>query len=241
MMKAILTGHTRGLGAAIARELLLRNIPVLGIARNRNGELEKLFPHLLQQAEVNLGESVALLEWLGNGALQAFAENCKCILLINNAGIVEPVGPLDKQDAVTIAQAITLNVATPAVLSSAVATQAGVEEVRILHISSGAGRNAYSGWSIYCATKAALDHHARSVALDALKHVRICSLAPGVIDTDMQAVIRATSKEQFPMRERFEELKRSGQLVKPEDCARKVIDYLLDGQFGKQPVADLRG
>lgn len=240
MMKAILTGHTRGLGAAIAKELLSRNISVFGLARKRNETLHEQFPSLLEQAEVDLGDSAALLEWLESGALQHFIASCDCVVLINNAGIVEPVGALDQQDAAMIAQAIAVNVAAPTMLSSAVTTRGGAKEVRILHLSSGAGRNAYPGWSIYCATKAALDHHARAVALDALKHVRICSLAPGVIDTDMQAVIRATPKEQFPMRERFEELKRSGQLVKPEYCARQIVDYVVDKRFGKETVADLR-
>ncbi|MGE8488716.1 MAG: SDR family NAD(P)-dependent oxidoreductase, partial [Paraburkholderia nemoris] len=107
-------------------------------------------------------------------------------------------------------------------------------------ISSGAARNAYPGWSIYCATKAALDHHARAVALDANRALRICSLAPGVIDTNMQAEIRGSGEEQFPMREKFEDLKRNGQLSTPEQCATQLLDYAFSDAFGQTPVADIR-
>jgi benzil reductase ((S)-benzoin forming) len=240
-MKAILTGHTRGLGAAIAEELLLRQVTVLGVARQRNAELDKRFPSMLQQAEVDLADSAALLRWFDGGTLQRFVAGSENLLLINNAGIVQPVGPIRTQDPLAIAQAISLNVAAPLMLAGAVAAAGGdASALRILHVSSGAARNAYPGWSIYCATKAALDQHARAVALDNVAHLRICSLAPGVIDTDMQTAIRATPLEQFPLRERFEGLKRDGQLASPGDCARRLVEYLLSEKFGQVPVADLR-
>jgi NAD(P)-dependent dehydrogenase (short-subunit alcohol dehydrogenase family) len=240
-MKAILTGHTRGLGAAIAVALLTRQIPVLGISRRRNSELEQHFPGLLQQAQLDLANSTALARWLDDDVLRAFVAGTGEVLLINNAGIVQPVGPLPAQETATIAQAVQLNVAAPLMLSAAVAA-VGREAagIRILHVSSGAARNPYAGWSVYCATKAALDHHARSVALDGTPKLRICSLAPGIIDTDMQAAIRATPSERFPLRARFEGLKRDGQLSSPEDCARQLVAYLMSERFGQTPVADLR-
>jgi NAD(P)-dependent dehydrogenase (short-subunit alcohol dehydrogenase family) len=93
---------------------------------------------------------------------------------------------------------------------------------------------------VYCATKAALDQHARAAALDQNVNLRICSLAPGVVDTGMQAEIRATPLELFPLRQRFDELKRAGELADPARCARQFADYLLDQHFGKAPVEDLR-
>ncbi|MBI1890517.1 MAG: SDR family oxidoreductase [Burkholderiales bacterium] len=240
-MKAILTGHSRGLGAAIAAELLKRDIEMLGLARRSNPDLARQFPGLLQEVQIDLADTAALERWLGEDVLQRFIAGGGTVLLINNAGTVQPVGPLPLQAPAAVAQAIGLNVAAPMMLASAVATAAGsASDIRILHVSSGAGRSAYAGWSVYCATKAALDVHARSVALDHTRGVRICSLAPGIIDTDMQAEIRATSLEQFPMRERFETLKRDGQLVNPHDCAKQLVDYLLSPNFGNEPVADLR-
>lgn len=240
-MKAILTGHSRGLGAAIAENLLSRQIPVLALARTKNIELAQRFPAILTQIELNLADSTALAQWLADDTLRTYLNDCKTALLINNAGVVHPVGPLDLQDVTTIARAVALNVAAPMMLASAVAAATpDASDRRILHVSSGAARSPYPGWSVYCATKAALDQHARAAALDKTRALRICSLAPGIIDTDMQADIRATSLEQFPLREKFDLLKRNGELVSPQSCAKRLVDYLLGERFGIEPDADLR-
>jgi benzil reductase ((S)-benzoin forming) len=239
--RAIVTGHTRGLGAALAEQLLARNIDVLGLSRSRNDALAQHFPQTLQQVELELADPAIVTRWLASDALSRFVDGADCVLLFNNAGTVQPIGPIDGQDATAIANAVTLNVATPLMLSSALAAASvAASDRRIVHISSGAARNAYAGWSIYCATKAALDHHARAVALDANRALRICSLAPGVVDTNMQAEIRGSGAEQFPLREKFEELKRNGQLVSPEQCATQLIDFTLSEAFGQTPVADIR-
>ena len=239
-MKAIVTGHTKGLGAALASDLLARDIPVLGLARTFSQEMADRCPGLLSQIEIDLGDPAALSAWLAGSALRHYLGGVTTILLINNAGTVQPVGSLSDQHPAEVARAISLNVAAPMMLSGAVVAASTGAERRILHISSGAGRNAYPGWSVYCATKAALDQHARAVALDALPGVRICSLAPGVIDTEMQAEIRATPAERFPLRERFVELQRAGELSSPAQCARSVVEYLLSTRFGREPVDDLR-
>ncbi len=240
-MKAILTGHTRGLGAAIAATLLSRNIPVLGLARAGNAALAQSFPDTLQQAALDLSDTVALTAWLASGALQDFIGDSKSLVLINNAGMLQPVGAIQTHDLAAIARTVSVNVTAPLLLAAAFAAAAGhADDKRILHVSSGAGRNATAGWSVYCATKAAVDHHARAAALDQTLALKICSLAPGIIDTDMQAEIRATPVENFPQREKFEGFKRNGDLVSAEDCARRLVDYLLGDQFGELAVADLR-
>lgn len=236
MIKAVVTGHTRGLGAAVAAELVARGIPVLGLAR---GHAE--IGEGMEQASVDLSDGAALAAWLGGHALRSFLGGCDLALLVNNAGVVTPVGPLAEQDPLAALRAATVNVAAPLALSSAFAGAAPQAERRILHISSGAGRSAYPGWSVYCATKAALDQHARAVALDGDPRVRACSLAPGVIDTDMQAEIRATPDTRFPLRQRFVDMKDSGVLLEPAVCAVQLVDYLLDAGFGSKPVDDLRG
>jgi NAD(P)-dependent dehydrogenase (short-subunit alcohol dehydrogenase family) len=76
--------------------------------------------------------------------------------------------------------------------------------------------------------------------LDGTPALRICSLAPGVIDTDMQAEIRASALDRFPQRARFDALKRDGALADPAVCARQLVDFLLSEHFGKTATADLR-
>ncbi|MCC8393809.1 SDR family oxidoreductase [Paraburkholderia sp. MMS20-SJTR3] len=239
--RAIVTGHTRGIGAALAEQLLARNVTVLGLSRSRHAELKTRYPAQLEEIELQLAEPARVAQWLATDALRHFVRGAQTVLLINNAGMVQPIGPIEGQDPANIADAVSLNVATPLMLASALAAAAvDATDRRIVHISSGAARNAYPGWSIYCATKAALDHHARAVALDANRALRICSLAPGVIDTDMQAQIRGSGEDQFPMRQRFEDLKRNGQLTSPEQCAAALVEYALSDAFGNTPVADIR-
>jgi len=235
MKKVIVTGHTRGLGAAIAAELQARGLAVLGLARGRSALAG------IEQAKVDMADPAALRAWLAGPALRDFLAGADAAYLINNAGVVTPVGPLAAQEPAAVLQAVMLNVGAPLALAAAFVQAAPEATRRILHISSGAGRNAYPGWAVYCATKAALDQHARAVQLDGDARVLAVSLAPGVIDTDMQAAIRATPDANFPLRERFVELKDSGGLTSPEDCARKLADYLLAPGFGDQPVDDLRG
>ena len=239
-MKAILTGHTRGLGAAIAEQLLARGIPILGLARSGNATLAAQYPSLLTEVALDLSDPAALLATLGGEAVESFVAGAQSLLLINNAGMLQPVGRVETQDAAAIARTVSLNVAAPLILTSAIAAQLGGRPCRVLHVSSGAGRNAYPGWSIYCATKAALDQHARAVALDQSPSLKICSVAPGVVDTDMQTEVRAIPPEQFPMRDRFIKMKNEGTLTPPSVAAKKLLDYLLSDAFGIAPLADVR-
>ena len=237
-MKAIVTGHSKGLGAALAGELARRGVHVLGLARGHSAELARQWPQRVTQVALDLADSGALADWLARPDLADFFAGSPVALLINNAGTGQPVGASSQQDVAAVGMAVALNVAAPLMLSAAVARLAC--ERRILHISSGAGRSPYAGWNVYCATKAALDHHARAAALDAVPGLRICSLAPGIIDTGMQAEIRTTAPALFPGRERFVDLHRKGELVDPAACAVHVVDYLLAAAFGSHPVDDLR-
>jgi benzil reductase ((S)-benzoin forming) len=68
----------------------------------------------------------------------------------------------------------------------------------------------------------------------------VSSVAPGVIDTDMQAEVRATSDDKLPGRRRFVEMKREGRLLSPDQAGRAVVEFLLSDAFGREPVADVR-
>jgi benzil reductase ((S)-benzoin forming) len=240
-IRAIVTGHTRGLGAALAEILLARDVEVLALSRKRNTDLATRHPGKLHEVELDLADLAALTEWLAGDALSRFTAGAERALLVNNAGVLAPVGGLASQDPADVARAVSVNVAAPLMLAAALEkAREQAADTRIVHVSSGAARNAYPGWSIYCATKAALDHHARAVALDGNPALRICSVAPGVVDTDMQAEIRGIGLDRFPLRERFDTLKREGQLATPEESARKLIDYLMSDAFGSTPTADVR-
>jgi NAD(P)-dependent dehydrogenase (short-subunit alcohol dehydrogenase family) len=123
------------------------------------------------------------------------------------------------------------------------ATEAWPVPRKVLNISSGLGRRAMASQAGYCAAKAGMDHFTRCLALDeALKPhgAKVCSLAPGVIDTDMQVQLRGAAAQDFPDQEGFKQLKSSGMLSTPEEAAAKVLAYLNRTDFGAQPVGDVR-
>lgn len=240
-IRALVTGHSRGIGEAIVAELLTRDIPVLGVSRTTNAALAKRFGDRLREMPLDLSSAEDTTRWLGTDALREFFASCDLALLVNNAGLLEPIGPLQSQDPADVARTVAVNVAAPMMLAAHFVATVEAGDRRILHLSSGAGRHAYAGWSVYCATKAALDHHARCVALDKTPRLRISSLAPGVVDTEMQTLIRSSGPERFPEHPRFVELKRRGDMRTPRDVAPPLVDYLLAENFGDQVIAELFG
>ena len=219
-LKAIVTGHSRGLGAALATELEARGWSVLGISRS-TGEA------------VDLSDPTALAAWLGSNTLRDFLKGADEVLLINNAGLLGPVTVAGAQDAAAVTTAVNVNVTAPILLTNAVlATRPEGVPTRVVHVSSGAGRRPIAGWSVYCATKAAVDQHALTVAAEALPGVRIAAIAPGVVDTGMQAEIRAS--DDFPGREGFVELKEGGKLLSPREAASRLLAIALGDDFGTE-------
>lgn len=240
-MHAILTGHSRGLGAAICTRLLECDAQVLGLARTPLQSEAPDSRSALRQHLVDLADPAELQKWLETGGLVDFLANASQAILINNAGTIEPVAPGGRQGGASIARAVALNIAAPLILADAfVAATEHCADRRILHVSSGAARSAYAGWSVYCATKAALDQHACAFSADRIARLRVASVAPGVIDTDMQSAVRDSSREAFPQVDRFRRMKAEGQLQPPAECARRLVQYLLSESFGATPTADLR-
>ncbi|WP_118137553.1 SDR family oxidoreductase [Oceanicella sp. SM1341] len=241
-MKAIITGHSRGLGAALAAELLGQGAEVLGLARGSAAGLAAQYPGRFREVALDLSDAQAVAAWATGGALAAFLEGGEGpVMLINNAGTVEPIGPAGTHAPEAVARAVSLNVTVPLLLAEAFIAATGARaDRRILHVSSGAGRKPYAGWSVYCTTKAALDHHAATVQEDGLPGLRITSMAPGVVDTDMQATIRGTPEERFGLRDSFVSLKETGALATPAETAARMVAHLLGDAFGAAPLTDVR-
>ncbi len=89
-----------------------------------------------------------------------------------------------------------------------------------------------------------MDHFTRCLALDEalLPHgAKVCSLAPGVVDTDMQVHLRGADPKAFPDLANFAGLHAQGQLASPQAAAARVLAYLERTDFGAQAVADARG
>ena len=234
----IITGHSHGLGAALAAAWLQCDARVLGIARGNNPALAATYPHTLQEIPCDLANPVAILALIHGMTFRRYCNEAERLWLFNNAGTVAPSAPLGAQDDEQIALAVNLNITAPFLLSNAAVSEARrPDAVNIVHIGSGAGRKAYPGWSIYGAGKAALDRHAASAANEE-RGVRIISLAPGTVDTAMQETMRRDPN--FPLRGHFAKIHADGGLQNANDTALKILAYCLSEQFGTEPVADIR-
>lgn len=234
----IITGASRGIGAALATELEERGATVLRLARSNPDN----HPNLITGDIRDYPSTLATIDrWLSPKL-----DNAKRITLINNAGIVEPIGLVGDLDLKEIEAAIAINLTAVITLTNGFIQQLkGFKgEKKILNISSGAARKPYKGWGLYCATKAAVDHFSRVVAEEeraAQYPVTIASLAPGVIETSMQERIRASRAEDFPHLERFLRLKEEDSLATPEETATAIIHYLNSGLMSNsEPIVDLR-
>lgn len=234
----IVTGHSRGLGAALANAWLDCGANVLGIARQGNPALQAAYPEQFCEVALDLADSQALMSWLQGTTFQTFCRESDRLWLFNNAGTVQPAALLGKQHPEAIHAAVNLNILAPLLLSNAMAAAAGEQgQVNIVHISSGAAATAYPGWSVYGAGKAALNQHARTALIEDTQ-TRIVAIAPGVVDTAMQEEIRNDAG--FPLRERFVQLHGSGALQDADDTAIKIVSYCLSHEFGQQALVDVR-
>ena len=241
MKNYIVTGTTSGIGLEIANQLLEAGHTVYGIARKENGIEHHRYNHYL----LDLTETPKLTHMM-NEIIKEASSGASSFTLINNAGTIEPIGMAGEINSILIAKSIAVNLTAPMVLTGAFINELTTKDVpkKVVQISSGAGRNALGGWSSYCAGKAGLDRFTEAVNLEESNKpngVRLVSIAPGIIDTNMQNTIRQSSESAFPSVERFKEYKESGQLSNAKDVAEKLIRFIESDQFYKVDVlTDLR-
>lgn len=236
----IITGASRGLGRAMAEQLLRPGHTVLGLSRRAPAA-----PQGLEQWPCDLADPVPVAErlaaWLGAFDASRFASAS----LVNNAAMLTEPAPLAAVDLESLSKATRVGLEAPLVLTAAFlrATRAWTGQRRVLHISSGLGRRGMASSGPYCAVKAGLDNLARAQALEEALQAngaKVCSLAPGIIDTDMQVQLRGADAKAFPDRDAFMQMKSGGKLESPAAAASKVLAYLHRVDFGSNPVGDVR-
>jgi benzil reductase ((S)-benzoin forming) len=249
MKHIIITGHSKGLGAGITSQLLQENHHIHGISRTDSVEIEKLaisMNHKFNFYSCDISKS----DTIGAVMDEIFytisgSETPEAIYLINNAGVVDPIGPIQSIDPSEIDKHLRINLLAPILFTRDFirhTTHMNIEK-RVINISSGAALNPYHGLSAYCIGKAGLDMLTRSIAIeqkDEMYPVEVMSVAPGIIDTDMQTSMRAVPEEKFKNQKKFIALKESGQLVSPEKAGKKLIEMLFSPDFENGAISDIR-
>jgi benzil reductase ((S)-benzoin forming) len=244
----IVTGSSRGLGAALVGRLLKPEHVVLGIARHANPALQaraEAEGSALAQWPLDLNNPLPVAERLRGWLCDVDASQIASATLINNAAAIGGGAPLQQVPLTALSNALRVGLEGALLLSAVfldvTANWSGPR--RVLNISSGLGRRAMAGSAAYCAAKAGMDHFSRALQLEQANEAnpaRVVSMAPGVIDTDMQVELRSADPERFPERERFVKLQADGLLVTAEACAEALLARLWRDDFGSDPIGDLR-
>ena len=239
MNLAIVTGTTKGIGAAL-RDVLAADANNLVITLSRA-------PSSASPCNVNLdvGDLAAIEPAFAAVVARIGERHFDRAVLINNAGVVAPVGGFDRISAADTGHHLIVNLAAPMILSRlfANATRALAGKRLIVNISSGAAKRAVAGWSAYCAAKAGLAMATRVAALEASVDdpaLSICSLAPGVVDTAMQGLIRAADAKDFPDVSRFRAMKADGKLRDAHVVAADIAALIAGDRLTNGGDFDIR-
>lgn len=218
-----ITGTSRGIGKALADELLSRhNVNVTGISR---GNVHTAENFTFVPVDFSNPAAVAEFEFPS-------CSNASRIFLVNNAGMLGDVKPVGELKSENLAQVINVNLTAVMIFTNKFMAAFAKKNIPlvIMNISSGAGKNAIDGWSAYCTSKAGLDMFSRVIAaelaISGKKHIHIFSVAPGIVDTAMQDQIRESTVENFSRAGQFKEYKSTGQLADPRLTAQKLISIL---------------
>ncbi|MEM9488242.1 MAG: SDR family oxidoreductase [Myxococcota bacterium] len=219
----MITGASRGIGAGLANHFAAQGMKLALCARG---------PCTLPDGGegITARVDVSSAEAVGEFAELAARELGPIDLWINNAGVLEPVAPLREISPQAFMKHLEVNLmGVVHGCQSYIAHLRGVGHKGVLiNISSGAAWGGYAGWAPYCVGKAGVDRLSETIQLEEGEHLRVYAVAPGIVDTDMQALIRSTSREAFPMIDKFLEFKEQNAFNTIPFVADHLLRYAFD-------------
>ena len=228
MKHILITGGGTGIGRALAERFAAKGWRVTIVGRR----LE-----LLQEVARDYPDKISIIS-ADVGSIQdrqKIVSEAKGTLdlLVHNAAVLGPVGPILDQSPEDWKSHMATNVEGPLFLTQALLPNL-VENSRVIHISSGAAHQGIPGWGMYCTSKAALFMLGQLLKDElAQRNIWFGSVRPGIVDTPMQAEIRALEPKDFPMVEQFRQYKATGALVTSELVAQ-YLEWLLLEVSGPQ-------
>ncbi len=228
MKHILITGGGTGIGRALAGRFADKGWRVTIVGRRLN---------LLQEVARDYPDKISIIS-ADVGSIQdrqKIVSEAKGTLdlLVHNAAVLGPVGPILDQSPEDWKSHMATNVEGPLFLTQALLPKL-VENSRVVNISSGAAHQGIPGWGMYCTSKAALFMLGQLLKSElAQRNIWFGSVRPGIVDTPMQAEIRALEPKDFPMVEQFRQYKATGALVTSELVAQ-YLEWLLLEVSGPQ-------
>lgn len=226
----IVTGASRGLGAAAARILGGEGVNVVLNARSTD-DLQAVADEIDAQRE-------RVLVVPGDAGRE---EDCRDLVsqtvehfgrldgLINNAGVLQPIATVADADPRQWQTNIAVNLLGPFYLTHYALPHLRQARGRVINVSSGAAVGVTQGWSAYCAAKAGLNHFTRVLAAEEPDVVAL-SFRPGVVDTEMQRTIREQGQDGMPAEshQKFVQYHEQEELLPPDVPGRALAALALE-------------
>ncbi|MEC9247498.1 MAG: SDR family NAD(P)-dependent oxidoreductase [Pseudomonadota bacterium] len=230
-LNVFITGHTSGLGLAIAKHYLDHNATVFGLSRNFS---ERKHPRLHEE-KLDLSDNQDI-----EPALEALKLKNKSLeVLFLNAAELGPISPLKKLKLDVLKKTMDTNVWSNKMILDWFLKFNHVPK-QIVLISSGASKNANYGWGAYAISKSCLNMIAKLYAHE-FPDSHISAVAPGLIDTKMQALIRKNDGAEFPSLKKMFKAYEDNLLPTPEKVATTLIKRLKEiSQLDSGSYIDLR-
>ena len=233
--RLLITGCNRGLGHGIATVAIEQGYEVIALGRTEPKDL--MGSNSLKFTYVDFGE----LDSIAKSTRTALRTIDHIDLVVLNAGVLGKLAHMSEVDTSDLKQTMDVNVWSNKVLLNTL-FDLPIRISSVLAISSGAAVSGHRGWAGYALSKATF---VMLIKLFANEHpdTHFLSLAPGLIDTNMQSTIRDLDQDQaFPSFERLRAAHGTPNMPNPEDAARHIF-HMLTGPMGQLPsgnFADIR-
>lgn len=212
---AFITGTGKGIGKAIAELLLTNDYLVFGYSRKNN---------IKHPNFTFIKIDLSNLEQIQNFCFPKVES--EDLLLINNAAVIGEILPMQLKSANNIIKEYCLNIIAPTLLCKHFLQTFPTEKKLILNISSGASSKAIASWGTYCASKSALDSLTAVIDKEKYQNLKILSIYPGVVNTNMQEKIRNANPKDFQLHQDFVDYYTQNKLFSTNFVANKLLQII---------------
>ena len=227
---ALITGTSSGIGKALAKLLLSENYLVFGYSRTNQIENKNF---TFTKIDLSNMEEVQKLKLPDIDVASDF-------LLVNNAATIGSILPIHKKTNEEILREYNLNIISPTLLSRKFINNYANNKKLLINISSGAANKPIPSWSTYCATKSGLDMLTKVIHKEKHENLKIFSIHPGVVNTNMQKEIRRSDTNFFPIKQQFIDYYNKNELFSVDFVALKIFQIIAKNEDLNEIILNLR-
>ena len=218
----ILTGVNKGLGRAV-HDLLISE----KYSRDRKIFLSRSFPKNRSASKLSSYKKFEILNESATIKNIEIDQRSNAVIFINNAATINPISKANQIDSVDLELAMNANFNYPFALAQYLDNECNIRKIKllILNVTSGAALKPIVGWFTYCVSKSAMRMALSVLDLEG-DNTRVVHFDPGVMDTDMQKVIRDQPETVVPLVSLFKSYETNGILRDPNSVALELLELV---------------